>query len=138
VRRVIEDAFAEERAYYARRRIFPIMHVVVIKNAILEQYPWVARNVVDAFERAKQVAYRRLANPRRLPLVWFQETWEEQARLFDGDPFPYTVEANRSTLQTFLRYALEQRLIAQPIRVEDLFPPTVQEPMPQYWAGYEH
>jgi len=138
VQRVIDQAFAAERAYYLKQRIFPIMHVVVIKDAVLERFPWVARNVLEAFERAKQVAWRRLANPRRTPLVWVQEALEEQERLFDGDPFPYTVENNRITLETFLRYAQEQGLIRGPMRVEDLFPHTVQEPLPRYWEGYEH
>jgi len=138
VRRLIADAFATERTYYATHRIYPIMHVIVIKDAVLAQHPWVARNVLEAFEQAKRLAYRRLANPRRLPLVWAQELWEEQQRLFGGDPYPYSVEANRHTLETFLRYAREQGLVKEPSRVEDLFPEMVLDHMPRYWEGYEH
>ncbi len=138
VRRLITDAFGAERTYYGRHGIFPIMHVVVIKDAVLAQHPWVARNVLEAFERAKRVAYRRLANPRRLPAVWFQELWEEQERLFGGDPFPFSVEANRRTLEIFLRYAREQELLKAPLLVDDLFPETVMDHMPRYWEGYEH
>jgi 4,5-dihydroxyphthalate decarboxylase len=39
------------------------------------------------------------------------------------DFWPYGVEPNRPTLETFLRYALEQGVCAAPLRAEDLFAP---------------
>jgi 4,5-dihydroxyphthalate decarboxylase len=53
-----------ELAYFRRTGIFPIMHVTTIKREIMDKYPWVATNLVKAFEAAKNIAYRRIANPR--------------------------------------------------------------------------
>ena len=51
--------------------IFPIMHVTAIKQEIVDRYPWVPMMLCRAFEEAKQVAYRRMANVRVVPLPWF-------------------------------------------------------------------
>ncbi|HEY7665341.1 MAG TPA: hypothetical protein VH934_19660, partial [Xanthobacteraceae bacterium] len=44
--------------------------------------------------------------------------------IFDGDPWPYGVEANRPTLEAFVTYLMDQSLIAAPVPVDDLFVPT--------------
>ena len=53
-----------ELAYFRKTGIFPIMHVTTIKQEIVDKHPWVATNLVKAFEEAKNIAYRRIANPR--------------------------------------------------------------------------
>jgi len=55
-----------ELDYYRNTGIFAIMHVTVIKQEIVDKYPWVAFNLTKAFEKAKAIAYRRMAKPR----VW--------------------------------------------------------------------
>jgi 4,5-dihydroxyphthalate decarboxylase len=39
-----------------------------------------------------------------------------------NDFWPYGVEANRQTIETFLRYCFEQGLTPNPLAVEELFP----------------
>ena len=48
---------------------------------------------------------------------------ENLHELFDGDPWPYGVDANRPTLEALVRYLTEQSLIKAPIPVDDLFVP---------------
>jgi 4,5-dihydroxyphthalate decarboxylase len=48
---------------------------------------------------------------------------EEIDDVFAGDAFPYGIEANRPTLQALVAYMVEQRFIARPIPIEDLFVP---------------
>jgi 4,5-dihydroxyphthalate decarboxylase len=44
-----------------------------------------------------------------------------------GDDFwPYGLESNRRTLETFVRYMHEQGLIPEPMAVETLFPGSTQ------------
>jgi 4,5-dihydroxyphthalate decarboxylase len=40
-----------------------------------------------------------------------------------GDPFPFGAEPNRKALEAMVRFAVEQRVIAAKIEVEDLFAP---------------
>ena len=39
---------------------------------------------------------------------------DEIRELFGGDPYPYGVEANRGTLETFMQYLVEQGFVAEP------------------------
>ena len=57
------------------------MHVTAIKREIVENYPWVPTNLVKAFDKAKAMAYRRIANPRVVPLAWVRTAVEEQAEI---------------------------------------------------------
>src|SRR6184192_1446470 len=78
--------------YYRRSGIFPIMHTVVIRNSILERQPWVAVSIMQAFEQAKQLCYRHMADPRNLALVWASEVLSEQKQAMGADPYPYGLE----------------------------------------------
>ena len=53
--------------FYQKTGIFPIMHVTTVKREIVEKYPWVPTNLVKALEASKQLAYKRVANPRMVP-----------------------------------------------------------------------
>lgn len=114
-----------EIEYFRRTGIFPIMHVTTIKRDIVERYPWVATNLVKAFEEAKQLAYRRLQNPRMTPLAWVRTALEEQWEILGKDPWAYGLTpANRNNLATVQRYAFEQGLIKRIVPLEDLFADT--------------
>ena len=65
------------------------MHVTVLKQEIVDRYPWVATELVKAFEQAKQSAYRRVANPRMVPLAWMRTAWEEERAVLGRDPWEY-------------------------------------------------
>ena len=122
VARLFRNHRAEERAYFARTGIFPIMHVTAIRKEILEEHPWVATNLARAFDAAKAEAYRRLANPRPVPLAWFMDEWEAQRELLGPDPWEYGLgEANRRNLETLIGYSHQGGLISAPIPVDDLF-----------------
>lgn len=122
VARLFPDHRAEERAYFERTGIFPIMHVTAVRREILERHPWVATNLARAFDRAKADAYRRLANPRTVPLAWFMDEWEAQRELLGPDPWEYGLgEANRRNLETLIGYSHQGGLISRPIPVDDLF-----------------
>ncbi len=111
--------------YYRATGIFPIMHVTTIKQEIVDKYPWVATNLVKAFERAKQIAYRRIQNPRMIPLAWVRTAVEEQEEILGPDPWAYGLtQANRKNLETIQRYTHQQGLIARPRPLEELFADT--------------
>jgi 4,5-dihydroxyphthalate decarboxylase len=49
---------------------------------------------------------------------------EEQEKIFGRDPFPYGLEANRHTLETYIGYAKEQYLIEQVFDPAQMFAPS--------------
>lgn len=116
-----------EIEYYRQSGIFPIMHTVVVRNAILEKYPWVGVSVYQAFQKAKELCYRRMQDPRMLALVWVQELMQEQEAVFGKDPWPYNLEDNRKALEAAVRYVYDQGMIRNKPEIEELFfPPSLQ------------
>jgi 4,5-dihydroxyphthalate decarboxylase len=111
-----------ELDYYKRTGIFPIMHATAIKQEIVEKYPWVPINLMQAFEASKRAAYKRLENPRIVPLAWYRHFQEEQEQVLGSDPWVYGLgESNRKNLQTLIEYSEEQGLIRRKMSLDELF-----------------
>lgn len=122
VGRLFPDYRNEELAYYKNTGIFPIMHVLGIKRQVIEKNPWAPINLFHAFDQAKSLAMKRLANPRVVPLAFYREAWEEQERIMGPDPWEYGLtDKNRHNLQTLAGYAYEQGQIRRKFAVDELF-----------------
>jgi 4,5-dihydroxyphthalate decarboxylase len=132
IRCLFDDPYAEERAYAARTRLFPIMHLVAVRRELLAAHPWLANELVTAFEEAKQAAYRRAANPRWLPLAWGEHALARQREVLGEDPWSYGLAENLPTLDTALRYCHEQGLLERPVPAADLFWPSTRDRPPTY------
>jgi 4,5-dihydroxyphthalate decarboxylase len=114
-----------ELAYFRKTGIFPIMHVTTIRQEIVDKYPWVPTNLVKAFEEAKNIAYRRIANPRMVPIAWVRTAIEEQEEVLGTDPWAYGLTpANRKNLETVLRYTHQQGMIGKMQPLDSLFADT--------------
>lgn len=119
-----------EVEYFRRTGIFPIMHVVVIRDEILQHHPWIARNLYEAFEIARRLALADLRQTATLTamLPWLPAELERTEQLLGPDYWSYGVDRNRHVLETIIRYAHEQGLIRRRFAVEELFaPPTLEE-----------
>jgi 4,5-dihydroxyphthalate decarboxylase len=123
------DPTAAAQDYYRRTRIFPIMHVVGIRRALVAQHPWLPVAVYKAFDAAKTLALERLADPSapKASLPFLEEQIAAAQQLMGRDYWPYGVAANRATLEAFLAHHHEQGLSRRQLAVEDLFAPTTYE-----------
>jgi 4,5-dihydroxyphthalate decarboxylase len=111
-----------EVQYYKRTGIFPIMHTTAIKQEIVDKYPWAAINLMRAFEESKTIAYKRMENPRIVPLAWFRHFLEEQEEILGKDPWVYGLgESNRKNLETLMQYSQEQGLVGRKMGLGELF-----------------
>jgi 4,5-dihydroxyphthalate decarboxylase len=127
VGRLFPDYKAEEKAYYAKTSIFPIMHVLGLKKEVVDQHPWIVPNLYQAFEESKAIAMQRMRNPRLVPLAWYQEAWEEQEQLLGKDPWEYGLSSKNShNFETLVGYSHEQGLINRRIPLDELFLPVSQ------------
>ena len=94
-----------------------------------EKNRWIAGNLMTAFETAKQNSLKRLAdfNVSRIPIPWIQDSLASiDEELFHGsDYWPYGIDSNRVTLETFLQYCDEQGVTQKKLQLEDLFVPEV-------------
>lgn len=129
VKRLIGDYREQEKDYFRRTGIFPIMHVIVLRRDAYEANRWIARNLMDAFEQAKRACLPELYQNQTsfLPTAWSYDHVEETNRLLfpDGDPWPYGIERNRKTLEPFLAFCHEQGVTKRRLALEELFPKEV-------------
>ena len=128
ITRLFPDYETVERDYYRRTGIYPMMHPVVMRKDLLAAHPGLARAVYEGFRQAKEAAEQRYEHARRLfgatlMLPWADHLLERNAELFPADWWPYGTEANRHTIDTFLRYHYEQGLSERPLSVEDVMVP---------------
>jgi 4,5-dihydroxyphthalate decarboxylase len=123
--RLYPDYRAAEMDYYRRTRIFPIMHLVVVRRELHDEHPTMAANLYQALDRAKDIERKKMRyrGTLRYMLPWLHAEIDDIDRVFGGDPWPYGVEPNRPTLEALLRYLVEQGIIAKAPRLEELFVP---------------
>lgn len=129
VRRLFENYAEVEKDYFRRTKMFPIMHTVVIRREVYEQYPWVAQSLYKAFCASQQETYRDLEETAALKtmLPWAMAHLDEARREMGDDFWSYGFEKNRDTLATFLRYSFEQGLSKHLLQPEQLFAPETLE-----------
>lgn len=99
IRSVIPDPEATAKAWIARTGHYPVNHGVTLRNALLEEHPWLAAELMDLFTRARDVA------------------------VADGAEAPpaYGFDANAGSLQLLLDFAARQQITPYAYRAEELF-----------------
>jgi 4,5-dihydroxyphthalate decarboxylase len=123
ISRLFPDFKAVEQDYFRRTGIFPIMHVIVVREDVHREHPWVARGLYRAFCDAKDLAVNGLydTDALRLALPWLLDHVEEAWRVFGKDYWAYGLEPNRATFSAIGRYVHEQGLSPRVVTADELF-----------------
>jgi 4,5-dihydroxyphthalate decarboxylase len=123
LRRLFENYQAEEKTYFQRTGVYPIMHCVVVRKTLLNDHPWLARNLYDAFEAARRAGVERAwdTTSSRFALPWAPAYMADAATVLGDDPFAYGIAANRVTLDAWTQYAYEQGVAHRRVPLDDLF-----------------
>jgi 4,5-dihydroxyphthalate decarboxylase len=129
VKMLFENFRETERSYYKKTGIFPIMHNIVIRKDLLQDYPWLGTSLFKAFEAAKDISNgdMRFTGTMKYGLPWLFDEIDEVDSLFNGEAYPNGLEENRHVIETFCRYLLEQGLIKEKIDVDKYFVPIFGE-----------
>lgn len=122
--RLFPDYLEMEEKYYKETKVWPIMHIVAMKKQILDENPWVARNLLNAFQESKRRSLERLLDPAvsRYPLPWLATYARRMKDMFHGDPFPYGIEENRATWEQMALYTYQQGIAHRQFTPEEIFP----------------
>jgi 4,5-dihydroxyphthalate decarboxylase len=116
------DFKREEIAYFQKTGLFPIMHLLAIRDSVDRAHPWIRKSLFDAFLASKSIAMKRMENARLIPLVWYRAAWQEQQDIVGPDPWEYgATAANVRNVDTLAGYAHEQGLIRRRFTFDDLF-----------------
>jgi ABC-type nitrate/sulfonate/bicarbonate transport system substrate-binding protein len=119
---LIPDAEEAGRRALAECGLYPINHLVVVKDEVLQKHPCIAVDIFNAFGRAKQRYVARLSagiltNPDKTDRMY-----EDVLTATGRDPLPYGIEPNRHTLEHLIRSAVDQKILVRPFpEVEELF-----------------
>ncbi len=125
VKRLFENYVDVERQYFRDTGIFPIMHTVAIRREVYEANRWVAQSLYKAFAEAQRRTYADLQETAALKtmLPWLTAHLEDARKEMGNDFWPYGLDRNRKTLETFLRYHFEQGLSKRRLTPDELFAP---------------
>ncbi|MDR6632037.1 4,5-dihydroxyphthalate decarboxylase [Phyllobacterium sp. 1468] len=124
VERLFPDYLEMEEEYYKCTSVWPIMHIIALKKHLLDDNPWIARNLYNAFEESKNRSLERLLDPAvsRYPLPWLATYARRMRTLFDGDTFPFGIEKNRATFEQMMLYTYQQGIAQRHMTPEEIFP----------------
>jgi 4,5-dihydroxyphthalate decarboxylase len=122
--RLFPNYLEMEEAYYARTKVWPIMHIIAMRRAILDEHPWVARNLYNAFLESKRRSIERILDPAvsRYPVPWLATYARRMRDMFGGDLFPYGIEENRPTWEQMALYTHQQGIAHRHMTPEEFFP----------------
>lgn len=98
---VIPDAESAARQWYARHKVVPINHMVVVTEKLAKCDPQTVKEIYRLLLQAKNAA--ELPKPGEI------------------DFLPFGFDACRPALQTIITYSLQQQLVPRKIEVEELF-----------------
>lgn len=127
IRYLFADVVGVERAYFAKTRVFPIMHTVVIRRDVWERDPWIAVSLQQAFERSKAncLAALTIDEPLPISLPWIGHYVRSIRDTFGDDFWPYGIESNRPTIEALCAFLQEQGLAQHRVEVDKLFAPNI-------------
>jgi 4,5-dihydroxyphthalate decarboxylase len=123
------DPVAAAKDYFKRTGIFPIMHIIGVRQKLAEQHPWLPAAVLKAFDRSKAIALEKLSDTSstKVTLPFVEEHLVEARKLMGEDFWSYGVQPNRKVLDYFLGQHHAQGLSSRRVSVDELFHPGTYE-----------
>ena len=119
---------AKEAGYTALKRDghYPLNHLVVVNDALLEAHPQAAARIFEAFAESKRRYVQRLQLGAIETPTAVDEVHRRVMQITGADPLPYGIAPNRAMLERAVASALEQGIIGRPVEVDDLFAPSTR------------
>lgn len=120
---LLPDPEAAGYAALQDRGHYPINHLVVVRDELLDAHPDLGAQLFEAFARSKSLYVDQLrAGTLESPTA----TDRMHARVMEltgNDPLPYGIEPNHAVLEELLRHAVDQSILDAAGDLEQLFAP---------------
>lgn len=127
VARLFEDCEAECVRYFSTRRYYPIMHLLAVKEQLVQKRPTLPRELMKLWEDSKVQSHDFYHDPGYGLLAFARNHYERQAHTLGPDPWTAGLKANRTNLEHFIGYMVDQRLLEKPVPAASLFHPSLQD-----------
>lgn len=122
VQPLIANPLAAGFAALKRSGHYPINHLVVIKDEIIDAHPGVAGAVFNAFAESKKRYLDRLAAHAITEPTAIDDFYTRVMEV-QTDPLPYGLAPNRHTLESLVGHAESQGILTRPVDLDALFAP---------------
>ena len=125
VRRLFRDYKNEELNYYKATGIFPISHMVTLKQDFVDKHPEAPVALLKAYRQARDVAMDRLygSDPEILITSWVAAAIDEQRAVMGENYWSYNIADNVTSLEAMMTFAHQFGLTAEKLDYEDFFHP---------------
>jgi 4,5-dihydroxyphthalate decarboxylase len=101
---------------------YPINHLVVIKDELLQAHPGLATEVFNLFMESKRL-YLAALKAGRIEQPDQADKLHQRLMETMEDPLPYGIEPNRAIIEELIENAVTQGIIDHKVNIEDLFAP---------------
>ncbi len=113
-----KDSRKIEAEWFKRTGIYPFHGIIVVKDSVLKEHPWVAKSLFKAFTAAKERYVKQLPPPDK---VSGKDKLMAELATIVGDPLPYGIKANLPSIEALIRYVHQQGMIQRSYAVNELF-----------------
>jgi 4,5-dihydroxyphthalate decarboxylase len=121
IKRLFPNYVDEDQKLYRETGIFTPVHMIVMSRKLDRERPELAAKFYAAFEKAKEIAYDDILSDRGgFSVVYLRERMKEQRAAW-GDPWKYGIKANRTTIDAFIKYNVEQGMVRRAPAYADIF-----------------
>jgi 4,5-dihydroxyphthalate decarboxylase len=123
IQRVFHECRESVEDYFAKTRIFPITHTVVVREDLLLNEPWIAERLVAGFAEADAICRKEYDYAKRLSFPTSPLILEEEESKFGKDPWVHGLKPNAHVLETFMQYAAAQGYTQRRLGLDEAFWP---------------
>ncbi len=121
IRRLFADPANACRDYFKQTRYYPIMHLIVLQQSVVEANSDLPIVLMKLWEEAKAISEDYYHDPGFGLVALNRLGFEQQCKDWGADIWPSGVRANRSNLERFIDDMVDQGLIARPLALDELF-----------------
>jgi 4,5-dihydroxyphthalate decarboxylase len=121
VKPLIPNAKAAGFAALETNDYYPINHILVVRDELLEAHPGLALEIFNVFAESKRRYVERLKNNQIAEPSAADQLYRRVMEITGADPLPYGIAPNRKMIEAVIRYADEQGIISHPFTFEELF-----------------
>ena len=127
--RLFPDFRSQEKSYYRKTKLFPIMHGLAIRQDLVHSEPWLPSSVYKAFLEAKRIAMEdnREVAALKVTAPWISAELAETELLMGRDFWKYGFKQNLAELELMTRWSYEQGLAVRKLDPKELFHPATLE-----------
>jgi 4,5-dihydroxyphthalate decarboxylase len=116
------DIPQEAIRFFKKTGVYPPNHCTIVRESIIDEHPWVALSLMEAFEESKRIAIERLHQLPPTLLVFGPHYLRDLDEVFGPDPFPYGIKANAKAFDMAQTFSVEQGLTERKQPFDEIFP----------------